>query len=484
MDIKLQNEVALDGEPSIVVRRRSQIKLNLATNPYIAVAIPCGDKHESTVLTCPKDQGGCGQRWRMAGRRVPNLVPIHMFLSYMNLQYPLNTTMTWMVDHGKLSAEARQIMTKKAIRMTSKYILYWDDDVMPPPMGLYTMLNFMEMNPGAGAISGVYVTKETPCEPLIFVDHGKGSGWSLPMGLEAEPQPIFGAGAGFLLARTEAIVDTIQKLTDVNDGKEVAIWMDERTLPISKSGPDGPPDRSIMWGHDVRFCKLLNEHGWGVFGDGRVLCGHLDVENNIIYTVPDDAPGLVDQRKKNINTKDYWDTIYGHEGANTWRQYPEMFSKVEAEIQPGDTVVEFGCGVGMLGSRITAFKPIIYTGYDISAQAVAFARARFLNAYQLDIKDMAVEDLADATVVVATEVIEHLDRPIFDRMMDCIHKSQASKFVFTVPDDCMGPDEVKEHQALFNEDLVREYVGSYLDTWKLRVEKADENHIICVMERE
>lgn len=271
-----------EDTPKIEVLRRPSIKL--ATHPQIIIAIPCGEKNVHTVFTCPSDKGGCGSTWLAPGKRAPNLVPIHFLLAHMNLQPPLNVTMSYMVESGRLSAEARQVMTNQALKMEeSKYILYWDDDVIPPAMGLYTLHNFMERNPTAGAVSGVYVTREDPCEPLIYKEHGTGAWWDFPMGETAKPQPIFGAGAGFLLARLEAIKDVTAKLG------EVPIWADERTL--AQDTTDNV-ERNIMWGHDIRFCKLLNEHDWPVYVDGRVICDHVDISTGTVYKMPPDAPGF------------------------------------------------------------------------------------------------------------------------------------------------------------------------------------------------
>jgi len=470
--MKITNDVQLDGDAKLRQDRRPSIKLK--SEPHIVVCMPVGDKHTSTVLTCPDEYGGCGKKWQAPGMRVPALVPVQWALAHMNLVTPLNTTMSYLVEWGRLSAEARQIMTQQAIRMGAKYILYWDDDTLPPPMGLYTLHNWMERHPEAGAISGVYTTREEPNEPLVYTAHGEGAAWDFPMGEGAEPVPIFGAGAGFLLARVEAIVDVQSKLPE-----GTPIWADERTLP----GHD--PDnnrRKVMWGHDVRFCKLLNEHDWPVYVHGQVMCTHLDIESQKMYAVPDDAPGLLMQQKRNINTQAYWNHLYGQEGLETWRQYPEMYDKVLNEIDTHQRVTELGCGMGVLAQKLVAIRGARYCGYDISDVAVEACKARFLDAERLDVQHVEIEHLKEPEVVVATELMEHLDERVFHHVMQTIHDSKAKKFIFTVPDNCMGPDQVPEHTALFNKELVAERMGRYKG-WDLRIGKADANHLICVMER-
>ena len=474
----LYNETT-DGPVQCVQPRKTPIKMSEA--PQIAVCIPIGGKHVKAALHCNTEQGGCGLTWQQnEGVRVPNLVPFHFMLSHMNLQQPLNTGLTYFFESGRLSAEARQLMTKNALRLGAKYILYWDDDTLPDPLGLYTLHNWMERNPEAGAISGVYTTRHHPNEPLVYTEQGNGAAWDFEMGPGAEPEKILGAGAGFLLARSEAILDVIERM-EAEAGKEIPIWSDET---VEKE--DGK--RGHFWGHDVRFCKLLNEHNWPVYVHGEVLCGHYDTQTGKTFHVPSDAPGFEKCRKRNINTRAYWDDVYGKEGADSWRTYPEMFDKVAAEIEALVSVREVGCGVGILGSKLTAERGVKYKGFDISAQAVAFAKARFLDCEQKAVKDLTIDDLGEGTVV-ATELMEHLDENDYYYMLGLVQESLATKFIFTVPDDCMGPEDVPEHTALFNEELVRARHKQFREgnegfaLFDLRVEKADDNHLIVVMER-
>jgi len=476
-------DVELDGEAKISGLLRPPIKMaQLATTPQIVICMPVGGKEGGQVLNCPD----CKEHWYSPSFRAPNVVPVELMLRIQQMQPVLNGTTAMLAESGRLSGEARQIMTKQAIRMGARYILYWDDDVIPPPMAIYEMHNWMERHPEAGAISGAYVTREQPCEPLVYRKHGEGAWWNFSMGEGAEPEQCFAFGAGFVLARVEAIQETIAGMQRDNGGEELPIWADGKTTKV-QDGQDEVPDitrRDITWGHDIRFCKLLQDYGWPVYVDGRQLLGHIDVATGAMFTMPSDAPGFSKQIKKNINTKAYWDGIYGEEGANTWRQYPEMFEKVLKELggrRDGDAVVELGCGVGILGSQIVGRYPVHYIGYDISPQAVAYAQARGLNAFEFRVQDLPDEALS-CEVVVATEVFEHLDEADFFELMDKIDEVGVEKIIFTVPDNCMGPDEVPEHTALFNEELVRERMARYAD-WTLRIDKADEHHLICVMER-
>jgi len=492
------------SEPQFEIDRIPSIKLS--TKPQLIVCFPIGDKKEYVVHECPKDLGGCGKRWAESGLRIPMMVPWHLMMRHMNVQLPTNITTTYLAEGSRLSPEARNLMTKRCLELEPKYIMYWDDDTLPPLGGIFTLYNDMERHPEWGAVSGAYVSRTEPCEPFVYKEHGKGAYWDFPMGPHAWPVPILGAGAGFLLARVEAVRDVYDKINE--DGKligtpdEVPIWADSLCMPSDEEQKKRSPLdlRGIRWGHDMRFCRLLNEHGWPVYVDGRVMCDHLDIASGKIFRMPEDAPWYkiaMEGNGPNINTADYWDMLYSKEGLDTPRQYPEMFQKIEdivynlyeerLRLDLQTEVIELGCGVGVLGSRLTARVPILYKGYDISPHAIEICKQRFLNAEILDIDDLQadMDHLKGVNCIIAAEILEHLDEDILHQTLANIACSKISTFIFTVPDNCMGPKEMPEHTALWNEEMIREKVKFMTDDgWSLEIEKADQIHLICVMRRD
>jgi 2-polyprenyl-3-methyl-5-hydroxy-6-metoxy-1,4-benzoquinol methylase len=416
------------------------------------------------------------------GFHAQGLVPIQFVMSHMNWTPPLNVSMAYLVKMNMLSSHARQVMTMEAIRMGAEYIFYVDDDTLIPPLGLYTLYNFMEQNPHAGAVSGVYTTRENPNEPLIYQEHGAGCAWDFEMGPGANPEPIFGAGAGCLLAR----VSSIKSWMDAHPN--VPIWADEKDLPA-----DSGQKSSVMWGHDVRFCRMLNLHGHPVYVDGKILCGHHDIKTNVTYQIPLTAPGFQKTRDRlgNINTPQYWDQVYGQEGADSWRKYPEMFQAIVDNIVPGAKVLELGCGVGILGSKITAELGCEWFGLDISQTAVDMCRARFLSAEKKDLRHLVNPQSVGYDTIIMSEVLEHLERGAGVKLLGTIMRSTAEHIIITTPNDCMGPSEVPEHTALFDFNyltkMLEEAVGDTEDApkWAPEImEAADDHHLICVLKRQ
>jgi hypothetical protein len=290
-NIGILNHNVLDGEPRLVFDRAPDIKLSNA--PKIVFAIPVGGKRLTQRFQCNKEHGGCGVEWEDVPTAVtPNVVPAAFMLSYHSLQMPLNVSSTFLVESGRLSSESRQIMTKVAIRMGAKYIVYWDDDILPPPDALYRLYNFMEKNPEVGITTSVCTTRVEPVEPVIYAAHGDGASWDFECGPGAIPTPIMFGGAGFIIARVSAIVDAIEKLKAENGGVEVPVWADERLLAEYEGTTIGIKKRNIFWGHDVRFYRLIREAGYHTVVHGAVICQHLDPMTNRVYTMPQDAPGF------------------------------------------------------------------------------------------------------------------------------------------------------------------------------------------------
>ena len=465
------NAVELDGKVDFIQRNRTAIKLS--DGPKILVCVPIGGKAYNNILPCPvcKNDKGEPVKYQVSeGFATGGLVPLQFMLSTQNWLPPLNVTMAWTYKTGVLSAQARQIMTQEAKRIgTVEYVFYVDDDTLIPPMGLYTLYNFMETHPEAGAVSGIYTTRQKPAEPLIYTKHGRGAAWDIEMGEGANPTPIMGAGAGCLLARVEAIVDWEK------ENSNTPIWCD------SSEVVQGTGSR-ITWGHDVRFVRNLVEAGWPCYADGRVLCGHFDIPTGQIFEVPANAPGL---RKRAVNTETYWDMVYSSEGINSWRTYEKMFTKIDQQIAKHkiQDVYELGCGSGVLGQRLTAKHGVHWFGMDFSEVAVAQAKARYLTAVHGDVRDvdpgMFINSENDA--VIATELLEHLPWEDAKVLLEKINAGTANIVIFGTPFNTLPPEEEKEHEVLVDQeyqDAVKKVMANYkLDTFEV---VDDQGHAVWV----
>ncbi|HEY6022319.1 MAG TPA: class I SAM-dependent methyltransferase [Candidatus Paceibacterota bacterium] len=459
----------MDGKVSEAWMKRSAVKL--FDQPRVVVCIPIGSKLSQNVTT--KD----GEIIGGPTVRIPGTVPVQWLKAQMQLAHPLNNALVYLTQHGMYSGQARQVLTVNALRMVQEdgYVLYWDDDTLPPEHGLYTMLNYMEQHPEVGVLSAVYCTRSVPCEPVLFKQPTTGTNWDFAMGPDAVPEEIYSAGAGFMLVRAAAI----RKAIAMNPDEPV--WAD---MKVSRTDPKEQPGEwglGLTWGHDIRFCRLIANAGYKIMVDGRVECGHLDLETQQIHYLPDTC--LPKRRGRNYHGEQYWNKVYSREGVENMRINGALFENVLSKIEQFSTVVELGCGPGVFGQLITAQGACHWSGFDQSETAVEMCCARFLNAYKKMVHEITAEDLSSASVVVAMEVIEHLEPEDYNRLFGLV-TSLKKRFIFTVPNNCMGPEEIPEHNDLFNEEKVREITRPFCEAgdYALSVEKGDDHRLLCIMQ--
>jgi hypothetical protein len=267
---------------SVEIGRRTQIKLPTNEPPQILICVPIGGKseeHHFPVPPCKDENCKCKNHGQHVHTPIYNqgLVPAEWAVSIANVVVPLNTTIGYLFEKGRLSADARNRMTQRCLELKAKYVFYWDDDVILHPHMLYAAHNILETNPDIGLVTGVYMTREDPTEPMIYRDHGKGACWDFSTKTEDPPEDIFSCGGGCIMARVE----------DIAKMKE-PYWADEQV--VHESG-------QTMWGHDVRFVrKFAQETGKRVVVKGHLLCGHWDVPKQKMYMFPQLENGNVDKR--------------------------------------------------------------------------------------------------------------------------------------------------------------------------------------------
>lgn len=280
------NHDVLDGESTLEFDSPPQIKISNA--PKIIFAVPVGSKQHILQHAC----GECGTEWAdVPTYKTPSLIPVQFMMNYHMLQMPLNVTTSLLTKSGVLSSVARQILTKRAIDLGAKYIVYWDDDILVPSDAVYRLYNFLEKNPVVGIASGICTTRHDEfLEPVIYKAHGDGATWDFECGEGAIPEEVFAVGSGFFMVRVDAIKAVIEKTKAENGGTEIPVWADEKAFKVTEGAAIARTNQ--FWGHDVRFCRLMVEAGYRVFVHGAVLCGHLDVHSGKIYVLPDDAPGF------------------------------------------------------------------------------------------------------------------------------------------------------------------------------------------------
>lgn len=198
---------------------------------------------------------------------------------------------------------------------------------------------------------------------------------------------------------------------------------------------------------DFEFSERAVDAGFEIWLDTRIRPIHL-TEFNYIQWEP-----------ANINTAEYWDKAWSREGKDTWRQYPLTFQKVAENVSFEDTVLDVGCGAGVL---LDTLKPLCkdVMGLDISPKAIEILESRGIHGKvgtlpKIDFPDKSFD------VVVATETLEHLDEP--NLLLEEMKRVAREKIIISVPDNVLGPEKEKEHRQLFTNDSLHQLLSEHFE---------------------
>lgn len=145
---------------------------------------------------------------------------------------------------------------------------------------------------------------------------------------------------------------------------------------------------------------------------------------------------------------------------NTWLRY-DVVARLWRRIGPVERIVEVGPGRGAVGVRL-ARHARDYVGYEPDATSAAVARDRFAAVGRGTIVNAMVEEhagTADADVVCAFEVLEHIDDDIAALKSWATHLKPGGWLMISVPAfaERYGPfDGYVGHLRRYDPDLLRE----------------------------
>lgn len=194
------------------------------------------------------------------------MIPFRVAMSMRAVMFPPNQSAHIMGAEGDevgiAYSNAIQNILSHPDLSTWEYILTMEHDNLPPADGLVKLIESMDARPDLACIGGLYWTKGPAGVPQIWGDPHD------PI-LNFRPQPprageiveCCGTGMGFNLWR-------------------LSMFKDERLRrPWFKTvaGEGG------MMTQDLYFWSDARKYGYRCAVDCRVLVGHLDVDNNIVW---------------------------------------------------------------------------------------------------------------------------------------------------------------------------------------------------------
>jgi len=128
-----------------------------------------------------------------------------------------------------------------------------------------------------------------------------------------------------------------------------------------------------------------------------VYCLGRDVHDTLRY--------IRQTRNMTLSYMDY-DHYWRVRGFHTFQPRYRIMAEV---IEPGSTVLDIGCGEGLLLEYLTETRRISGCGVDIAPEAVRLARVRGVEAEVADILHWEIKQEYD--YIILSEVLEHLANP-------------------------------------------------------------------------
>jgi len=185
------------------------------------------------------------------------LVSQNALLSLLQLQTPINVSLSHIVVGFQPVDEARNLIVDYAKQMGAKYLMFVDDDTLVPPFAIPRLLNLKTK-----VASGVYYTKSQPPTPVILKADAPGGydKWSYGDVIEVDY-----VGLGCCLIDM-SIFDELEK----------------PYFKYQRGSPD-PFTPQAHIGEDVYFCKKVKDKGYPIMVDTYVQCGHEDFRNKLVY---------------------------------------------------------------------------------------------------------------------------------------------------------------------------------------------------------
>ena len=160
--------------------------------------------------------------------------------------------------------------------------------------------------------------------------------------------------------------------------------------------------------------------------------------------------------------------------------YNRIHMILEENIGPCDSILEIGCGIGVLSEQLLERYPE-YVGFDFSSVAINRCERGHSSSFNLhhfliyDAYDPWIYKTEDWGCMVATEVMEHLDD---FRLLDNIPQGQL--IIFSVPNF----DDPAHVRVYYNEAFIKNRFKDHVvikSIEKFKRDKSDDKYVFLVV---
>lgn len=220
-------------------------------------------------------------------------VPCDWHLAVRSLIIPSNVNVREVcrrsyVKDGKYTIpleKAQTEMVEQALEMDAEYILFIEDDTIPPPGVIGELGRVLETSDeSVMTCGGIYTTRINPPEPIVYMGPGQGAYWNWKLG---DVFPCWATGMGCTMIKTKIFKimpkPWFKELKSMEEVKEFPDLFPEALEEITPGKKGGVST-------DLFFFTKLAKMGFKALAHGGVLPVHWDVEKNEGYWLPKGMP--------------------------------------------------------------------------------------------------------------------------------------------------------------------------------------------------
>jgi hypothetical protein len=219
-------------------------------------------------------------------------VPIEWAMAIATLAYPVGQNHAWQISKADPASRVmtrdiqRETLVERALALGAEYLMFFDDDTVPPSHAIQSLWYVLSQNPKAAIAAGIYCTKSDFPEPIVYMNLGDGAFWNWTLGDIFKCQ---GIGTGCMMVRLSALKDIPKpwfKDALGNVAPHKAMCGDIELDVVSETMSD-----------DLYFCRKVTAAGYEIIAHGGVLPLHIGQDGKQFH-MPDDSYPVVSYMKK------------------------------------------------------------------------------------------------------------------------------------------------------------------------------------------
>lgn len=173
----------------------------------------------------------------------------------------------------------REALAEKAVKVGAEYMMWVDDDTIPPPTAIQELFFVLSQHPEAAICGGIYCTKQIPPSPIVFKELGAGPFWHWTLGEVFECK---GLGTGCMMVRTSIMKDIPKPWFKDTSESYLGETENFNGVEVKITGRTGTDD--------TYFCKKVSDAGHIILAHGGILPVHVDYnDNNKGYKLPENS---------------------------------------------------------------------------------------------------------------------------------------------------------------------------------------------------